>query len=148
MHVPQNRAEFVAAVREGSSFTEIEDKTIARNFESVVATLTKKSDECLTKDVDRTGYAGSELEVASAKYLAAIEQKPPNSAEFTLRVQHSPRPVGAPEGGVYVMAVDLSRQDASHTKATLYMTTMGYDDIVGALRTWLAGDHADCPELE
>jgi hypothetical protein len=148
MHIPQNRQQFVAAVREGSSFTEVEDKTIERGFDSVVAMLTQKSDECLAKDVDRTGYAGSQLEVASGKYLPVIEQKGQNSVEFTLRVQHSPRPIGAPEGGVYVIAIDLSREGASRTKATLYTATMGYDDIVAALRAWLAGENAECPELD
>jgi hypothetical protein len=114
-----------------------------------VKTFDARCDPCLDKLVQRTANVGY-VERSSTDYNPSFKRVGRDRAEFTMQVVHRPSGVGAhpPEGGLYVMAVDLKRVGADRTEVVLYRPTMGYKFLSEALMQWAEGKSTDCPKLK
>jgi hypothetical protein len=144
---PQTRAEFVDAVKHGAYGVTRESYTVSRDLGAVVASLEQRSKECLAKNVDRTGMVGGSVEVAGSTYRPTINRVSTDRVEFTLQVEHSPSGTAkVPPGGLFVLAEDLGR-DGNATRVDAYVTTIGFDDVVKAIRAWIEGHDGECPAL-
>ena len=147
--VPQTRAEFVDAVAKGTRGAKMESFVVERGFDDVVKTFDARCTPCLDKLVQRTANVGY-VERSSTDYNPSFKHLSRDRAEFTMQVVHRPAGVGAhpPEGGLYVMAVDLKRAGAHRTEVVLYRPTMGYKFLSEALMEWAEGTSTDCPKLK
>ena len=145
--VPQNREEFVQAVKDGKGATTAETINVKQPLNRVVALLQEKAKTCLDVKVQRTAYVGY-VERSSSDYNPTLQLVGKDRAEFTLQVEHNPRGVGAkiPPGGLYFMAADM-RSVGGGTEIVLYRSTMGVKKIVASLKEWFDGDPTPCPKL-
>jgi hypothetical protein len=145
--VPQNRQEFVQAVKDGKGATAVETIHSDQPLHGVYALLQDKAKTCLDVKVQRTAYVGY-VERSSTDYNPSVRLVGKDRAEFTLQVEHNPRGVGAspPPGGLYYMAADL-RSVGGGTEIVLYRPTLGAKKIVASLKQWFDGDPAPCPKL-
>jgi hypothetical protein len=143
---PQTRAEFVKVVRAGTRYSKYEVIPVTRSLNDITERLRKRADECLSKTIERTANVGY-VEHSSSTYVPSMEKLGERS-EFTLRVQHRPRGVGSPPDGVFLLAVDMASEGKRATKAELFSPTIGFTHIGDAVRSWLKGENAPCPELK
>jgi hypothetical protein len=146
--VPQSREEFVQAVARGARGVKMETFVVNRGLDDVYRTLEARTAPCLDVEVQRSAYVGYH-ERSSSDYNPTLRRAGADRAEFTLQVVHRPRGVGhtPPQGGLYVMAVDLKRAGASRTEVILYRPSMGYKDVVKSFMAWAEEGATACPKL-
>lgn len=148
--VPQNREEFVKAVKSGARGVRMETFTLDRSFDEVYRTLEARCTPCLDVMVKRSGMVGGTMEVSSSDYNPTLRRLSADRAEFSLQVVHRPRAIGevTGPGGLYLMAADVKRVGAKTTEVTLYRPSMGYKDIYRSLMAWADGKSNDCPKIK
>ena len=144
--VPQTREEFVQAIASGRGAGP-EAMRVEQPLENVYAVLEERLAACLDKKVERTAYVGY-VERSSTDYNPTLRRLGGDGAEFTLQVEHRPRPVGGtiPTGGLFMMAADI-RSSGGGTEIVLYRPKIGAGKITESLKQWLSGQPAACPKL-
>src|SRR5262249_28741585 len=126
IEVPQTREEFVRVVSEGAHGAKLETFVVERGFDDVDRAIEARTTPCLDVEIHRTGHVPY-TERSSSDYNPTLRRTGTDQAEFTLQVVNRPAGVGhtPPPGGLYIMAADLRRLDASRTEIRLYHPTMG-----------------------
>lgn len=149
---PMNPGEFRQAIA-GSSMGTVETFEAARPYQQVVATLRKKSDECLAVATTSSGtvFQGNTpvRETSHSVYKPALSDA---NGQMELAVQvdfgaHST--IGQkPPGGFYILVADAAASGANATKVTIYRGSLGRaKEISSAVRGWATGTSLDCPKL-
>jgi len=149
MTAPKSRQEFIAAVDAGKGPTQAEHFSVGRSFQTAVDAVRTYSAQCLNKTIDRTGMVGGQMHTGSGSYVATVTPQGAGRAEFTLRLKQRPQPIGAPVGGVFIMAANLQGSRRGETRVDLWSVTIGfYAKIADRFRDWVKGAARGCPELE
>jgi hypothetical protein len=102
--------------------------------------------ECFDYNVTWTRMEGAAVGMFKEKWQSSVRPIDRNRAEVTVQ-----RVVGGavqkqPEGGIYMIAVDLERVDAASTKLTFYGSSTSFGNTTwDSLRQWSEGRTAPCP---
>jgi hypothetical protein len=145
--LPQSRQEFQQLVRSGASLTQTDSFVARRSLEEVMRSLRPRLADCFDYDVAwRRTQGGATVGASRENWRSNLRPVDRNHAEATVQ-----RVVGGavqkqPEGGIYVMAVDLDRVDAASTKLTFYGSSNGFGSSSWeSLKQWSEGRAAPCP---
>lgn len=150
--MPKNAEEF----RQGAlnspfkgTFNLVETYEVARPFQDVSATLRKKANDCLAITYDwsteygqyRTKRSGTTTYkptfIASAKRAELHLQK---NDSGTIQI-------GAPAAGGYIIVLDATPLAKNRTRIDTYANSAEADLFKKAMRGWVTGDNAGCPDL-
>lgn len=145
--MPQTRPEFQQLVRSGASLSKTDSHVTKRSLEEVVRSLEPRLTDCFDYNVTWRQAAGVATVGASREqWRSSVRPVDRNRVEVTVQ-----RTVGGavqkqPEGGIYVMAVDLDRIDPSTTKLTFYGSSTGFGTTSwDSLKRWSEGKAGPCP---
>lgn len=118
-----------------------------RSFREVERRLTDRIEHCLNVTVRKTAWVGTHLETTVMVYHTKIRRVGKDRAEITLQ-QDGAVGVGAkaPEGGAYIMLVDLESKKGGGTSMTMYGRSVG-PDFFEAFERWANGGDPSCPDL-
>lgn len=141
LHTSKTREEYVTAVTNGQGMTKMHKLVVSKSFNSVVNNLKSKSNSCLAKKVTSTTYSGLMAMSGSSTYKPSMQVKK-GKAEFTLQVTYS-----GDKDYMYALAADIHYKSKNKTALTIYAPTVGYDDVVEAIKTWSNGKNRACPKL-
>ena len=146
MPQPKNPTEFRAAVREGGFMTRVEEKTVARGFDSAFGTVSRNSDRCLNTVTHSSTPGTYGPETSSLYFKATVTPKSPQAGEIAVQM-NAPNMVGDyPEGGVYILVADVEKVDEGSSKVTVYAAGKG-GDMVQSVFDWADGKGDACPDL-
>ena len=148
---PQNREDFKAAIAKGAAFTKVQTHVANRRFQDAIRLLRTKTEECLNyryTETTRNAFTGLITGTTAHEYKGTFRAV--NAAHAELTMQHNPLGprVGAkmPEGGFYVLAVDVDRTSANTTRLTFYGSTFSpLDSTYEAIKKWSEGEAVACP---
>lgn len=149
---PMSPGEFRQTIG-GSSMGTVETFDVAQSYEQVVATLRKKSTECLAVSTTSSGtvFQGNMAtrETSHSVYkptLSATDGK----MELAVQVDFGAHTTvqKKPEGGFYILVADAVPAGANATKLTIYRGSLGGAKEIGnAIRGWATGTSSSCPNL-
>jgi hypothetical protein len=118
----QTRDEFRAKVGRGAAGSATETYVAKRDFDRVAATLKQKSEEGLNYEMRQSRSEGGMTTSSSITgFTANFRVVSGNHAELTIKRNPKSKPSfapGAPEGGLYYVAIDVDRASAGATKLT------------------------------
>lgn len=148
--MPQTAQEFRQAVP--SSFSaSYESYEVDRSFAEASASLRKHANECLNVavEVTSTGYGSASHWVDEYTPTVIVEKF---RAELHLQ-QHKQqanlfKPHKEPEGGYYMLVVDVVRLNAKQVRVDVYKPRLGYAHVVDAVDGWIRGTSELCPDME
>jgi hypothetical protein len=89
--------------------------------------------------------AGGQPERVTFTYLPEV-RRAGSESELTLRRHDFPAGISMPEGGWFLLAADVAIAPGG-TRSKLYVWTAASDVLQAAVRAWLQGQTAPCPEL-
>ena len=144
--LPQTRTEFQQVVRGGASRTQTASHVARRSLDDALRSLAPKLADCFDHNVSWSRTEGAAVGMFREKWHASVRATDRNRAEVTVQRAISGAAQRQPEGGIYVVAVDLERIDAASTRLTFY----GPDGSFGnstweSLKQWSEGRPAACP---
>jgi hypothetical protein len=147
---PKNREELKAAIAKGTAFMKVQTYVANRRFEDAARLLKTKTEECLNyrlTEGTRNVATGLPTGTTSHDYRATFRTV--NKARAELTMQHNPLGprIGPkmPDGGFYIMAVDVDRASGNTTNLTFYGPSMGWDQTYAAIKKWSEGEAVGCP---
>ena len=146
--VSQTRDEFRARVAAGQALSTTDTYVAKRGFEEVTKMLSQMSERCLNYQMTQSrGEGGMTTSSSTTAFVADFRVVSNNHAELTIhkvpksKLSFAP---GAPEGGLYYVAVDVDRLSPTTTKLTYYGPS-GWDEGYGAIKNWSDGQRSGCP---
>ncbi len=144
----KTRDEFRANVAGGRALSAMDTYVAKRGFDEVTRMLKQKSEECLNYQMTQSHSEGAmTTSKITTNFTASFQVVNNNHAELTIRknpkgkLSFSP---GAPEGGLYYVAIDIDRLTPNTTKLTYYGPS-GWDKGYSAIKSWSDGHPARCP---
>lgn len=146
---PQTREELKVSTRNHTSMAIVESHTANRRFEDVAATLQKKWQECYNIQVTTTRKTQSGM--TTSRYRDEFHphaRKVNNSlVEMTLRMTTQGMVMlnKVPEGGEYIVALDIVRLPGDKARLDWYSPAWGWKDAWAAAQQWSDGKNAPCP---
>lgn len=121
-----------------------------RSYSRVSKTIEKKAHECFNVSVEVTshGYGSASHWIDYYKPTVIAGSK---RTELHLQ-QHKKqknliKPYEEPEGGYYMLVVDIDRISANRVKTHMYVPKIGYDHVVAAIEGWIKGTSSLCPDM-
>ena len=141
------RDEFVAAMKSGGPFKNVEQTIVNRPVKTVVADMTEYANKCL--NVRATSGLSYRYKSAggSTTYLARIETMQSGAAALSVQEKYNDRDQpGAPPGGFFVLVAEIRATGNNKTQADIYHNSRS--NIANPLKKWIAGDRHLCPSLE
>lgn len=145
--LPQTRAEFQQLVRGGAALSQTDSHVANRSLDDVVRSLRSRLGDCFDYNVSWSRTEGAAVGMFREKWQSSVRTLDKDHAEVTVQ-----RVVGGavhkqPEGGIYVVALDLERIDAASTRLTFYGPGTSFGKSTwDSLRQWSAGKPAACPK--
>ncbi|MBZ2168095.1 hypothetical protein [Marinobacter sp. F4216] len=143
---PQSRDAYIDEVANYDgmfkSLALIESTSVATPFEDAVANLQSQVGSCISTDLEevRVGAhftAGSTtLERNNVQFNKVSDER----AELTLQ-QFNNAYWGQPDGGVYILAANITRDDEEQTRIDVYTGT-NYRPVYDAIQQWASGSKA------
>ncbi len=146
---PQTREDLKTSSKNHSSMAIAESHTANRRFEDVAATLQKKWQECFNVNVTTTRKTQSGM--TTSKYRDSFHpytRKVNNSLiEMTLRMTTQGMVMlnKVPEGGEYMVALDVVRLAGNKTRLDWYSPAWGWKENWQATQQWSDGKNVPCP---
>jgi hypothetical protein len=147
--MPQTAAEFREAVP-GSLSAKHRSYEVERSYAAISEELSRRSDECLnvSVEVSSVGYRSASHWTDHYKPTVVVAD---GRTELYLQ-QHKVqgnliKPHKEPEGGYYMLVVDVGRLSRDHVKVDMYAPRIGYDHLVDAVDGWIRGTSSLCPDL-
>jgi hypothetical protein len=144
----QTREEFRSKVARGAAGSGMDTYIAKRDFDRVAATLKQKSEECLNYEARQSRSEGGMTTSSSVTdYTANFRLMSSNHAELTIRRNPKSKlsfAPGAPEGGLYYVAIDIDRVSPGATKLTYYGPS-GWSKGYAAVKSWSDGQLVKCP---
>jgi hypothetical protein len=139
--VPQSREHYIELIKDpsglGSSQKMVFSKVVPRPFEQVVSNVDDKLRRCIPGGYTQTTMSGSSLSSLSVQNNQRLERVNPNKAEITVQQYHSSTLMQS-EGGFYLLAADILRQDSKSVRIDFY-TAKHYANIAAAIEKWAQG---------
>src|SRR5690349_16284754 len=111
--MPQTRTEFQEVVRSGASLSLTDTHVAKRSLDDTVRLLRPKLSECFDYNVSWSRTEGAAVGMFKEKWQSSVRPIDRNRAEVTVQRTISGTVQKQPEGGYYVVAVDLERIDAT-----------------------------------
>jgi hypothetical protein len=144
--LPQTRPEFQQVVRSGAASGRTDTHVARRSLDDAVRLLRPRLAECFDYNVTWSRTEGAAVGMFKEKWHSSVRLIDRNRAEATVQ-----RVVGGavqkqPEGGIYMVALDLERIDSTNTKLTYYGTRSAFGNSTWeSLKQWSEGRAAACP---
>lgn len=139
--VPQNRAHFVELMQNptglGKSFALVYSKEINAAFDSAVANIGARLEQCIPAGHTQVGTIGGSPHSNTVSNNHRIEKVSATKAELTIQQHHTDMMMQA-EGGNYVLAADLFREGNRSIRMDVYTATT-YRPLAQAVEQWAAG---------
>src|SRR5258708_16498931 len=136
---PQTPSELREGVKRGAMMTKTERQEVNRSFKTVFTDVKTNTDKCLNVTVigSTPGTYGPVVE--SIPYHARSRMVGDKAGETVL--QHSKRATGQmPEGGYFVMVMDIEETGPNKTAITIYGPSIGFQNIYDAVLAWAKGE--------
>jgi hypothetical protein len=129
---------------------ELKTFDVDRSYSQVSKTIEQKAHECFEISVEVTSY-GYESAAHWTDYYKPTVIVGDTRTELHLQ-QHKKqsnliKPYEEPEGGYYMMVVDVDRISADKVQAHMYVPKFGYDHMVSAIEGWIKGTSSLCPDM-
>lgn len=143
---PQTPSELREGVKRGAMMTKTERQEVNRSFKTVFTDVKTNTDKCLNVTVigSTPGTYGPVVE--SIPYHARSRMVGDKAGETVL--QHSKRATGQmPEGGYFVMVMDIEETGPNKTAITIYGPSIGFQNIYDAVLAWAKGETKACPKF-
>ena len=147
--MPQTAEEFRMAVP-GALSAKYWTYEIDRSYEEAATSLAQHADECLnvSVEVSSSGHGSSSHWIDHYRPTVVVGKR---RAEFHLQ-QHKKqamliKPHKEPEGGYYILVVDVSKLDGTRSKVDVYAPRMGYGHLTEAVDGWIRGTSDLCPDM-
>ena len=143
---PQTPSELREGVKRGAMMSKTERQEVNRSFKTVFTDVKTNTDKCLNVTVigSTPGTYGPVVE--SIPYHARSRMVGDKAGETVL--QHSKRATGQmPEGGYFVMVMDIEETGPNKTAITIYGPSIGFQNIYDAVLAWAKGETRACPKL-
>lgn len=150
---PQTRDEYVAMMKPGGTFRNVEQTSVARPFKTVVADLTEYANKCLKIKTSRAPNAATRETGTNTTYNPKLELVGGNAAALSLQEEYGVTGSasgtkhansGLPPGGLYVLVAEMRSAASNRTDLSIYYTT-GRAAFSDMLKKWAAGDKGRCP---
>ncbi len=147
--MPQTAEEFRQAVP-GSFSGKHESYEVDGSYAKIGAMLRRRANECLnvTVEVSSTGHCSAShwIDVYTPTVVVGKQR-----TELHLQ-QHKKqanliKPHKEPEGGYYLLVVDVEQRSRSRVQVDMYAPRMGYDHLVEAVDGWIRGTSQLCPDM-
>ncbi len=140
------REEFVAAMKSGGPFKNVEQTTVNRPFKTVVADVTEYSNKCLNVRVTRRPSYQYKEAGGSTTYLPKIETTRNGVTALSVQEKYNDRDQsGAPPGGFFTLVAEMQAVGNNKTQVDIYHNSRG--KIADPLKQWIAGDKRLCPSF-
>ncbi len=143
---PQTPSELREGVKRGAMMSKTERQEVNRSFKTVFTDVKTNTDKCLNVTVigSTPGTYGPVVE--SIPYHARSRMVGDKAGETVL--QHSKRATGQmPEGGYFVMVMDIEETGPNKTAITIYGPSIGFQNIYDAVLAWAKGETRACPKF-
>lgn len=145
---PPTRPEVVAYVSAGKFGSSLIETTVNRRYEDVVASLSKKAEECVTyKRTHRHHVAPGVVQQPTMHYWVTSRSAGAGKTEITFHAGRNTKDEHA-KGASIRAATDVHRVAANRTRVVTYgSSTFGQDAIGKSVKEWAEGKAAGCPEI-
>ncbi len=147
--MPQTAQEFRQAVP-GSFSAKHQSYDLNRSYRQVADTLSAKATECfnVAVEVRSSGYGSSAHWTDYYKPTVVVGDQ---RTEFHLQQYKDQKnlikPHEEPEGGYYLMVVDVNRVSRNKVSVDMYAPRVGYGHVVDAVDGWIRGTSELCPDM-
>ena len=116
-----------------------------------VKALTDMAALCLAINIKTITQDGEQTIKKSITYMPTMKFREGQVTEFTVKMTTNPKRVGEPEGGFFVLAVDMTEAPDNKTELDIY-ALVGHrrdisETIVKHVKDWASAESGDCPEL-
>lgn len=133
----------------GATFGGLETFEVNRSYRKVADTFRKMAPKCLNKRVKSvsTGYMYHQVVVTDYKPTVIVGKQ---RTELHLQQDHIQGVMNVskkPEGGYYLMVVDATPAGNNKTRIDMYAPTVGFDNVIKAIKGWASGTNVGCPDL-
>lgn len=116
-----------------------------------VKALTDMAALCLAINIKTITQDGDQTIKKSITYMPTMKFREGEVTEFTVKMTTNPKRVGEPEGGFFVLAVDMVEGSEDKTSLDIYALAGHRRDIsetiVQHVKDWASAESGDCPEL-
>lgn len=143
---PQSRDELKSAARAHPTAMIYASYTSKRRFEDVIATLELKWNECYGISKSTTRYGNGDAAQFRDTLHPRIDKVNGFLVEMTLQVSREgmARLGKVPEGGDYMVALDVERLLGAKTRLTWHSATAGWQEQWELNKQWSDGKEAAC----
>jgi uncharacterized protein YceK len=149
---PMSPAEFRQIIGDSSMGT-VTSFDVARPYQQVVDTLSRKANECLAVTATSSGtvFQGNMAmrETSSSVYKPTVSVTG-QAMELAVQVDFGAHTTiqKKPDGGFYIVVADAVPAGASGAKVTIYRGGLGKAKEIGAaIHDWATGASTSCPNL-
>ncbi len=147
---PQTRQEMKDTMKGSPRMAIAADYTSQRSYEDVVATLQRKWHECYSLQVTTTHATPGGMTTSRYRDTYHPYARHVNNSLFELTLRMTTQGMvmlnKVPEGGEYVVAVDVVRLPGNKSKVSWYSWTMGgWKSHWETHRQWIDGKNVPCP---
>jgi hypothetical protein len=139
--VPQSRDEMITEVKSHPNAAIADTYTSNRGYEEVVANVWRKWKECYNVTKTTTlSENGMMTSSSSDSYYPEIKKVSSSRTELTLRMATNG---STPDGGVYLIALNIERAPRNKTKLTWYSYNASAKSW-GRNKQWSSGQNVPC----
>jgi len=146
---PQSRDELKTTAKNHPSMSIAETHTANRRFEDVAVTLQSKWRECYSVQVTtaRTTQSGMTTSRYRDSFHPRVRKVNNSLIEMTLQMTTEGMVMlsKVPEGGDYLVALDIVRLSGNKTRLDWYSPAWGWKDGWEATKQWGDGKNVPCP---
>lgn len=147
--MPQTADEFRQAVP-GSFSAKHQSYELDRSYARIGASLRRRASECLNVavEVTTTGHSSASHWIDEYKPTVIVGKQ---RTELHLQ-QHKKqanlfKPHKEPEGGYYMLVVDVEKLGRNKVRVDMYAPRLGYSHLVEAVDGWIRGTSDLCPDM-
>ncbi len=152
--MPKSADLLVQNAQGGKMFSKKDSFEVQQPVSKVAAVLKEKSAECLQRQINSSHWEqqGSfQVHRERSIDLTPIMQVTKERARLTVQLKDVSKGNinlgGMPPEGWYVMVVDAYPLDKHKTRVDSYFQYTGYDGMYAAVKPWVTGANAGCPDL-
>ena len=147
LHHPQSAAEF-RKLLPGSTFGEVEKFTVNQPLHKIGKAFKQKAPECLSASIRTESRTSTSYQVYTTTYKPTVKV---SSKKVELHLQQHVDNVlkvsKEPEGGYYMMVVDVTPINKTKSQVTMYRASFGNELIIKSIKRWANGKTRGCPDL-
>jgi len=138
------REEFVAAMKTGGPFKNVEQVTVNRPMKAVVADVSEYANKCLKVRTTRAASYQYKEVGGTTTYLPKIETTRTGATALSVQEKYNDRDQsGAPPGGFFSLVAEIRSAGTNKTQVDIYHNSRS--KIADPLKQWIAGDKRLCP---